>query len=114
MYATSTQPMASQRTAAKAALAALIFAAGVALGAVAGTVMTPLATPLVAPAPVTVQALDPDVPGFRQHRDGEVGLGGATIDALRDQRIGEINATSIHAENALRAQRRGEINAGQR
>jgi hypothetical protein len=113
MHATSTQAMTSHRTAAKAALAALIFAAGVALGAVAGTVVAPPATLLAAPVPVTIQALDPDAAGVRQHRDGEIGLGGATVDALRDQRVGEINAGSVPGESAMAAQRRGEINAGQ-
>ena len=109
MHATSTQPMADHRTATKAALAAIIFAAGVALGAVVGTTVTPLA----APASVSFQALDPDATGFRLHRDGEIGLGGATTNALRDQRNGEINAGARPAEDTLRVQRRGEIGAGE-
>ena len=109
MHATSTQLTSDHRTAAKATLAAIIFAAGVALGAVVGTTVAPLA----ASAPVSFQALDPDATGFRLYRDGEIGLGGATTNALRDQREGEVNAGAVPAENALRDQRHGEIEAGQ-
>jgi len=108
MHATSTQPMADHRTAAKAALAAIIFAAGVALGAVVGTTVAPLATQ----GSVNTPALDPDALGFRQYRDGEIGVGGATTDALRDQRHGEIGAGAGPAENALRHQGNGHVGVG--
>lgn len=107
MHATSTQRLVDHGAAAKAALATAIFVAGLAFGAVLGINVAPLA----APAPVSFQALDPDATGFRLHRDGEIGLGGATTNALRDQRNGEINAGADPASGALRAQRRGEIGA---
>jgi len=108
MHATSTRSMTDHPTAARGALVAIIFAAGVALGAVVGTTVAPLA----APAPISFQALDPDAAGFRQHRDGEIGAGaGAAGNGLREQRRGEINA-GAPAEDGLRDQRRGEIGAG--
>jgi hypothetical protein len=105
MHATSTQSMADHRTVAKAALAAIIFTAGVALGAVVGTTVAPVA----APAPVMFEALDPDVTGFRLHRDGEIGVEGLTTNGLRDQRNGEINAGAGSAEKTVPAQLRSKI-----
>lgn len=105
MHATSTQPMANHRAAAKAALAAIIFAAGIALGAVVGTIVAPFATQ----SSVYTPALDPDALGFRLHRAGEIGIRGATTNALRDQREGEIGAGADPASGALRAERRGKI-----
>ena len=101
----STQPMADHLTAAKAALAAIIFAAGAALGAVVGTTVAPL----TAPASVSFQALDPDGTGFQLHRDGEIGRGGATTNGLREQRKGEINAGAGPAEIPVDSEPRGKI-----
>jgi MFS family permease len=89
MHTTSTQSLSDHRTAARGALAAIIFAAGIALGAVVG----PTVAPLAAPQSVSSQVLDPDAAGFRLHRAGEIGVGtGAADNGLRDQRRGEIGA----------------------
>jgi hypothetical protein len=69
MHATSTQPMASHGMASKAAVVALIFAAGVALGAIVGT------TVASAPAAASVNSvgIDLNAPWFREYRAGERG-----------------------------------------
>ncbi len=108
MHATSTQPLADHRTVATAALAAIIFTAGVAFGAVVGTT----AAPVAAPTPVSLQALDPNEPGFRLYRNGEIGLEGSTSSGLRGQRNGEINAGTGPGENDLRDDRSSHSGVG--
>ena len=77
MHATSPQPMIRYRAAAKAALAALIFAAGIALGAIVGT------TVVSAPAAASVNGvgIDLNAPWFRDYRAGERGGDAAVVNA---------------------------------
>jgi hypothetical protein len=80
MHATSTQPLADHRTAAKAALAAIIFSAGVAFGAVVGTTVASVA----APESVTGSGLEVDAPWVPKHGDGDRGGDAANRD-VREQ-----------------------------
>jgi hypothetical protein len=66
MHATSTQALADHRTAAKAALAAIIFSAGVAFGAVVGTTVAS-----VAPETVAGAGLDVEAPWVPKQGDGD-------------------------------------------
>ncbi len=87
MHATSTQTRADTGKALAVVLAALIFAAGIALGTAIGISLMPAA----APAAAEVQALDPDAPWFREHRDGEINAasgpaGDRSYDAVEETR----------------------------
>jgi hypothetical protein len=77
MHASSTQSLADLRTPAKAALAAIIFAAGIVVGAVVGTTVVPGATA----ASGTSVGLDSDAPWFRAYRAGERNLQPAGVSA---------------------------------
>jgi hypothetical protein len=78
MHASSTQSIADLRTPAKAALAAIIFAAGIVVGAVAGTTVVPV----TAPQSINGVSFDTDAPWFRENRARERGDGGANRPSL--------------------------------
>ena len=88
MQATISQRTTIHRQTPLAILGILLFAAGIALGSVATGHVAPTGAKLVA-GPV----LDPDAPGFRQLRDGEIGS----------------NAFAANPDAAAREQRRGEF-----
>lgn len=75
------------RPAGMAALAVIVFAAGLAFGAVLGVNVAPAATR----ASVNAPAFDPDTRWFRDYRDGEIGLD-SSFRAMSEHRRGEIGA----------------------
>jgi hypothetical protein len=84
MHATSAQSMADHRTTAKAALAAIIFGAGIVLGAIVGATVLPV----TAPASANSLGLDSDAPWFKQYREGERGSNAADVAAPASVDVG--------------------------